>query len=193
MTHNQIEYAKYREDQRHNMATEYETNRNNVAVLAETNRHNVAYETETNRHNVINENETYRHNFATERETNRHNVVTEYNDAWRNQINQSHYERSDAETARHNRAQEGIGWGNVRASLIGAYAASQQAQAATRNAEVNAMVGLTETRKNLSQASLNEANRDYQRKKTDYEYHEVANKYINTGLKGIQTFVSIFK
>lgn len=62
MTHNQIDYARYREDRRHNRASEKENTRHNTAQEGETLRHNTVTElqtgqtiTETNRHNLATE------------------------------------------------------------------------------------------------------------------------------------------
>ena len=80
MTHNQIEYAKLKEDKRHNQ--EAELNARNV--LTETNRHNLALEGLQKDANAINANhyaamdaENARHNAAVESETNRHNIEQE--------------------------------------------------------------------------------------------------------------------
>lgn len=55
MTANQINYARMKEDTRHNVATEAENYRSNVARETENTRHNVATETETHRSNVAQE------------------------------------------------------------------------------------------------------------------------------------------
>lgn len=70
MTNNQVNYAKHREDVRHNVVSEIETNRSNVAR-----------ETETNRHNVVTTNEMERHN----RETEQIGWSTHYENVRRNQ------------------------------------------------------------------------------------------------------------
>lgn len=68
----------------------------------ESKRSNLAVETETNRHNVVTENETKRHNVADE------GIRSEAN-----AINRQHFERSDAEVARSNRAKENIQYANL--------------------------------------------------------------------------------
>lgn len=69
MTQNQINYAKLREDIRHNVATEGYTG----VELAEGQRHNTATEQEAYRHNVAGE----QLNWYNAGETQRHNVKTE--------------------------------------------------------------------------------------------------------------------
>lgn len=83
-TVNAINYLKFKEDQRSNLAKEAETNRANLAneslgrdTLTETKRSNLAKEFETNRSNLAKEGETHRANVAKEIETNRHNTATE--------------------------------------------------------------------------------------------------------------------
>ncbi len=97
MTHNQIEYANYKESKRHNIAGETELNRHNVVTEYETARHNVETEnigwanlSETKRHNQADEVETHRYHTANESiersklsETTRHNKVSEQIDSYR--------------------------------------------------------------------------------------------------------------
>lgn len=93
MTSDQINYWRYKEDQRSNLANEKETNRHNVSTENETNRHNVTTEKETKRHNIRTE-------FLTSMsiiETRRHNMVTELQNA-----------SAQLEIQRANRAQEAL-------------------------------------------------------------------------------------
>lgn len=71
-------------------------------------------------------NEEKRHNVTTEVETGRHNVVDESIRYEANQINreanvinQMHFERMDSENARHNMAQEDIGYANIKLGYAG--------------------------------------------------------------------------
>lgn len=86
MTTNQIEYAKHKETQRHNLAVEGETNRANLAKEAETQRYNTLWVGETERSNRANE-----------------EIKSQAN-----VINAGHYARQDAETRRSNLANEAI-------------------------------------------------------------------------------------
>lgn len=114
MTHNQIEYAKLKEDRRHNQETEL----NARNVLSETNRHNLAVEGLQKEANVINSNhfaamdtENARHNAAMEQETNRHNIeqesIQQAQNALTAQLN-SIRAKEQAENARHNIVSETI-------------------------------------------------------------------------------------
>lgn len=124
MTHNQIEYAKLKEDTRHNLASEGETNRSNVVREQETNRHNLV--TEAQGQQTINE--TGRHNVATETETNRHNIVSEGQEA-----------QKIAETKRHNLASEAINSVSAGAQLMQAQTgALNLAEASRHNVEAEA-------------------------------------------------------
>lgn len=75
MTTMGLDYLKYQESQRSNLANEAETNRSNLARETETNRSNLAREAETHRANVAGEQETHRSNMAKEAETNRANTM----------------------------------------------------------------------------------------------------------------------
>lgn len=136
MTSNLINYWRFNEDRRHNVASEehnakvlaettrhnlateafnkaslQESSRHNLAVETETHRSNVARETETHRANVAYESEVYRHNLAVETETARSNRANEALKAESNQIgwaNVSLGKAQLAEATRHNKAQEGI-------------------------------------------------------------------------------------
>lgn len=77
MTTMGLDYLKYQETKRSNLAQETETNRSNVVREGEINRSNLAKEGENNRHNVVTEVETNRHNIAGEVETNRSNLARE--------------------------------------------------------------------------------------------------------------------
>lgn len=97
MTHNQIEYANYKESKRHNIAGEAETQRHNVVTEYEVARHNVETErlgwanlNEETRHHIADETETHRYHTASEAvernrlaEVQRHNKVTESIDSYR--------------------------------------------------------------------------------------------------------------
>lgn len=114
MTHNQIEYAKLKEDRRHNQETEL----NARNVLTETNRHNLALEGLQKDANAINSNhyaamdaENARHNAAVESETNRHNIEQESIQAAQNELTrQLNAIRASelAEAKRHNIVSETI-------------------------------------------------------------------------------------
>lgn len=98
MTANQINYQRHLEDVRHNTAAEAEAQRAAIAAIQEQQRHNIALVSESNRHNIS----------------------TEYAQQQQNAINSLHYERTDAESVRHNVAQEYIGRINAQANIIGA-------------------------------------------------------------------------
>lgn len=101
--------AKEYETQRSNLVREAETNRNNVVVAAETRRSNVAREAETHRANVANESIKRAANAiqsANVSELIRHNQAYEQIQSQANRNVQLHYERSDYETVRSNKARE---------------------------------------------------------------------------------------
>jgi len=107
MTTTQVDYWRYKEGQRHNVATETQA-RNE---LAETVRHNYVTEGETQRHNLVVEGETNRHNLVTEgislkeyKERKRHNLVSEGQEDTRLAISAGEL----AEKKRHNTVSEGI-------------------------------------------------------------------------------------
>lgn len=121
MTHNQIEYWKNVETNRHNVVTEKETERSNRAREYETNRHNVVTEgidigrlQETNRHNLAIEGLTQgqldlgwanlEHNRDILSETSRHNQATE-SQGW-SDLNIK--QQQTDESIRHNVSSEGI-------------------------------------------------------------------------------------
>lgn len=115
MTSVQVQYWNYKENQRHDVATEYENNRHNVVSeqqnrvsLAETIRHDMVTEKEIQRHNIEGE----KLGFATLSESRRHNIAGEQ------------------ENQRHNMATEGIQRIQASASMISAKAAAQNAQTA---------------------------------------------------------------
>lgn len=134
MTKNQIDYWRYREDQRHNQASEKEENRSNLAKEGENYRHNTSTEKETHRHNVATEgidisklNETQRHNKETEalgkgnlqlgrdtlNESRRHNVATESEANRHNVATEGISIGNLNESIRHNMAAESLGYGNL--------------------------------------------------------------------------------
>lgn len=124
MTHNQIDYARLKEERRHNTAGELETNRSNVAREAETYRHNIRSENQQDL--VINE--TGRHNLATETETNRHNLVTE-----------AQTDQQIKESKRHNVETEGANWLQAQSRLLQARSAQGTLVESSRhNAEMEA-------------------------------------------------------
>lgn len=92
MTHNQIEYAKYLENARHNQATELEEWRSHRANESEINRSNIARELETHRHQT-----------SVELETSRHNVVTEAQ-GWNKLSIESYNAKSNRITAEANKS-----------------------------------------------------------------------------------------
>lgn len=91
MTHNQIDYWNYRENQRANLAKEDENQR-----------HNVATETESHRANLVNEAMGWAH----ESEISRHNQAGEMIDSIRNAETQRHNQATEYENALHDRATE---------------------------------------------------------------------------------------
>lgn len=128
----QIQYFKYKEDQRHNLVAESQ-NKEQLAIargnLEENVRHNLQTEQvswfnaqENQRHNLVNEDIAW----ANQHETVRHNTVME-----------SQGFAALEESKRHNRAQESIGRTQARASLIQANASVGQAKAAWLNATTN--------------------------------------------------------
>lgn len=127
MTKNQIEYMKYKEDQRHNLATEGESQRSNLANEDLTKRRDSgtlelrrAELDEAIRHNKFGEAINFAVNEANVKETNRSNLARE------------------AETSRHNQAAEEISKQQVGASYLGSQAAMVNAGAAVSNAEIRA-------------------------------------------------------
>jgi hypothetical protein len=128
----QVQYFKYKEDQRHNLVAESQ-NKEQLSIargnLEENIRHNVRTEEvswfnaqENQRHNLVNEDIAW----ANQHETVRHNTVLE-----------SQGFAALEETKRHNRAQESIGRTQARASMIQANASVGQAKAAWLNATTN--------------------------------------------------------
>lgn len=76
MTHNQIDFVKYKEDQRHNQATETETNRHNL----QDEKYNFGSLAEATRHNKASEGIGYSNvalGYANLGELNRHNLASE--------------------------------------------------------------------------------------------------------------------
>lgn len=165
MTHNQIDYANYKESQRHNLAGEAEMTRHNVVTEYETARHNVETEhlgwatlSETKRHNVADETEIHRYHVATEQidrnrlaETVRHNTATERIDSYRavnevaigyqnaesNRI-KSIADRENAKTNRGNmRINEKNAFTNEKAAKNKAYVDQLNARINEFNARVN--------------------------------------------------------
>lgn len=137
MTNNQIQYLKYVEDKRSNLARETETNRDNLGRLGETQRYNTLSTTETGRSNR-----------TRETETNRSNLANEDNTRLGLAINAQHYANQDSvayqianESARHNIRNENIAYMNYQTEnrykdrMAGT--AEEQASAATRNAVTN--------------------------------------------------------
>lgn len=122
MTRNQIEYLKYQESKRANIAQETETNRANVvreqqnlAMLGETSRHNLATEglsmqqfLEQSRHNLETEAETKRSHLVNELELSTHNRNTEAETARANRAAEQHRIDQLNETIRANRSSESL-------------------------------------------------------------------------------------
>ena len=107
-----LEYSKFKEAKRSNLAREFETNRNNTAVEAETHRSNLRNE-ELKQGTL---DEQIRTNMANElikrdtlEETNRHNERTEDLESEKNRINQQQADAKTSEVkerARANKAEE---------------------------------------------------------------------------------------
>ena len=166
MTNNQIQYLKYLEDKRSNIARETETNRDNTARLQETNRYNTIYTGETGRSNLARETETNRSNLANE-------AIARQGQA----INARHYENQDAigymtaaEQRRHNVQGEKLGILQYNtddtykdrlgtSALKNAASNSTQAVAAYRNSGSNAMNAQTNRANQESLTALQLAQR----------------------------------
>lgn len=155
MTHNQIDYAKHKEEVRHNQIVEAETNRQNVASLSETIRNNTVVSAENARHN-----QQY------ELETNRHNVASEQIERDKNVINREHYVRQDAvakqnanETQRNNKFNNEVDVGKLnvdsryKSALI--ETAYSNAAANTRNAGTNALNSINAAQNNAWNYEIN--------------------------------------
>lgn len=153
MTQHQINYWTYDETKRHNRAVEDETKRNNIVVANEVTRHNLVTEGETQRHNVVTEGESARHNRATEGLQHESNVIQD-----------SHFQRMDAEQVRNNRANNAISW----------YNASTQRDMTDSNIERNKYQNVTDiyradvydSEKNLNKAHEVNLNADTELKKS---------------------------
>lgn len=167
MTHNQIEYWKYMEDQRHNVASEEDTDIQN----RESNRHNVATENfnlmnlaEGKRHNLATEVELNRHNIQAEQETNRHNVSTE--ELSRNEL---------SEIVRHNKSTENIGY-NTLAETKRSNLARENISS---NANAESMRHNTQMESQAS-ASLRETKRSNKANEAN-QYYSTTMKHYDTG------------
>lgn len=168
MTHNQIEYANYRESKRHNLAGEAENQRHNVVTEYETARHDVETENlgwanlkETTRHDVAEETEIHRYHTATEAierskvaETSRHNKVTESIDSYRavNEVKIGYQNAgsnriqalASYENSKTNRGNMRINEQNARTNL---FAAQNKAYVDKLNAQINAFNAKTNDKK----------------------------------------------
>lgn len=167
VTHNQIDYWKYKEEERHNLATEEDTDIQN----RETNRHNVATENfnlmnlaEGKRHNLATEVELNRHNIQTEQETNRHNVSTEQ--LGRDELN---------EAVRHNKSTESIGY----ATLAETKRSNLAREVLTSNANAESMRHNTQM-ENQASASLRETKRSNKANEAN-QYYSTTMKHYDTG------------
>lgn len=120
MTKNQIEYWRYKEEQRSNLAKEKEQNRTNVAneELTRNRDANVYYlgqlnAQENQRHNLAVEGETARSNLARESETLRSNLARESETARANRMGEQISLQNLEEKKRSNLASEAIARSNI--------------------------------------------------------------------------------
>lgn len=106
MTQNQVAFAQYLEDARHNLAGEEDTDYYNTEIS----RHNLATETETARNNRVISKETTRHDKAVEKENKRSNKARERETKRSNKAREKENTRSnkarEKENTRSNKARE---------------------------------------------------------------------------------------
>lgn len=161
MTQHQINYWNYDETKRHNRAVEDETKRNNIVVSNEVTRHNLVTEGETQRHNVVTEGESARHNRATEGLQHESNV-----------IQNSHFQRMDAEQVRNNRENNAISW----------YNASTQRDMTDSNIERNRVQNVTDNYRAdvyATEKALNKAREDNVKADTEVKKSQRFKNYVD--------------
>lgn len=169
MTQHQINYWNYDETKRHNRAVEDETKRNNIVVANEVTRHNQVTEGETQRHNVVTEGESARHNRASEGLQHESNVIQD-----------SHFQRMDAEQVRNNKENNAINW----------YNAATQRDMTESNIDRNKVQNITDnyradvysSEKNLNKAKESNVKADTNVKKSQFIKNliEAQNTQTNT-------------
>lgn len=162
MTHNQIDFWNYKENARHNLATEAELSRHNQSVEGETNRHNVVTESNDTRQVAVNE--------ATVAETSRHNYVME-DIGYYNASNQALQAKAAYLNAQASLANVEVNRTNAESNRINAKASAVNAQ--TRKEE------LSETNRHNT-TSEGQSERDLWRKESDTKS---AIKERNQGVK----------
>lgn len=171
----QVQYWSYKENQRHNLATETQA----INELAETTRHNKVYEAESHRHNVATENislwdlnEKVRHNLETEKIQNQE--VDIHRIQARASIMQAQAAQSQAATARRNadilafnagvnaakvdvekkftQQKTSTEWANTQRALTSAAYAEQQEQADLALKAANAAQASSRATLNIAQS-----------------------------------------
>lgn len=181
MTQNQIAFAQYLENARHNMAgeedtdyanaeisrhnlaTETETARNNRVISKETTRHNKAFEKETRRSNKAREKENTRSNKAREKENTRHNKATElYNNQNLDETRRHNYQTE--QQARDDMNQRDTA--SQRSANATIQSAQISADAARDTAATNAAV--QKYRADMER-QIADADRDYNKQKDAYQ------------------------
>lgn len=184
MTHNQIEYANYKESKRHNIAGETELNRHNVVTEYETARHNVETENigwanlaETKRHNQADETETHRYHTASEAieksklsETTRHNKVVEQIDSYRtvNEVAIGYQNAStNAYNAQTNAYNAQTNRGNMRINEFNAYTNRKSALAKAHYDNMNAETARFEALQKQKSVSIEEYKSRLEKVKTE--------------------------
>lgn len=210
MTNNQIEYAKYLENQRHNVATEQIQSRDaeTKRFEAETGRMSQA---EAARHNVVNETltdfanrEAARHNEASEiisvrnaEESERTHQANELlgvrnaeENERRNRVSEYFTSVTLGEAHRHNIAAELIGNAQAGAAYAGAAAAMVSAQAAQENAVTNAKNA--DTRQQELAWEIEKGNQQLDINQQDADTREMTGKakVFDSVTKGIGNIIS---
>jgi hypothetical protein len=186
MTQNQINYWKFKEDQRHNLAQEShnerslnEQVRSNVAKESETRRSNLAHESETNRSNVAREMEANRSNLASEEQARINALNTMVYNQGKLSQDYREYEldkRKQDETERHNAVVEALNEYQTKMITL--------PEAAARIRQIYTNMDATEIQTLLKQYESEWYNTD-----KIIEYLERGQKFANNMLTPITDFI----
>lgn len=211
MTTNQIEYAKHKETQRHNLATEAELSRSNVARETEQKRYNTLWVGETERSNRANEQIKSQANIINaghyarqDAETHRSNLANE--DIKRSQVDLGYAQLSKdyaylEEQQRHSMVSEDQTWGNLFESQR--HNLAQETETSTHNRTTEA-ISRTGNRINAFEAETRRGQLEVSQRLAGYRGREVTatessirnqniNRNINTGISAINAVSNLIR